>query len=380
MAATVKCVVWDLDDTIWDGVVLEQDVPVPKPEVLRTITELDARGILHAVASRGEYEPAVAHLRSHGLEEMFCAIDVGWGPKSGAVRRIAETLNIGLDTIAFVDNDPVERAEVSAALPNVRCYPVEAAGSLPHLSELTPAAITEESRQRRALYRAERTRQAVEQEFQGSSAEFLTSLGLVMKVRPATEDDLDRAHELTVRSHQLNTTGRTFGIDALRQLCVSERHEVLVASLCDRFGGYGTIGLAVSEIRGEQSVLQLLLMSCRVMSRGVGTAFIRHVVERARSRGRRPYAEFVPTDVNRVMLVTLRFAGFEVVDEPDTEWRVRETGGGQSVREAAGERSARTTAGERILLLCNNSRGLSGPATDHVRVLSDDVPNESATP
>ncbi|MFC9550554.1 HAD-IIIC family phosphatase [Rhodococcus sp. NPDC056960] len=338
---TVKCMVWDLDDTLWDGVVLEQDAPVPRADALRALDVLDRRGILHAVASRGEFEPAAAHLRLHGLEDLFCAIDVGWGPKSEAVRRIAETLNVGLDTIAFVDNDPVERAEVSEALPRVRCYPAEQIASFPDLPELTPPAVTEEARQRRALYRAERTRQASEQEFPGSNSEFLASLDLVMTVRSATEDDLDRAHELTVRSHQLNTTGRTFGIGQLRALCASDDHEVLVASLADRFGGYGTIGLAVSEIRGGDSVLQLLLMSCRVMSRGVGTALIRHVVDRARRHGRRALAEFVPTDVNRVMLVTLRFAGFEVLD---------------------------SDAG-RTLLVFDDARGRSA-GTGHVRVLT----------
>ncbi|RZL82508.1 MAG: HAD-IIIC family phosphatase [Rhodococcus sp. (in: high G+C Gram-positive bacteria)] len=341
---TVKCMVWDLDDTLWDGVVLEQDVPVPNADALRALDVLDRRGILHAVASRGEFEPAAAHLRLHGLEELFCAIDVGWGPKSEAVRRISEMLNVGLDTIAFVDNDPVERAEVSEALPPVRCYRAEQIASFPDLPELTPPAVTEEARQRRSLYHAERVRQASEQVFPGSNSEFLASLDLVMTVRGATEDDLDRAHELTVRSHQLNTTGRTFGIDELRRLCASDDHEVLVASLGDRFGGYGTIGLAVSEIRGENSVLQLLLMSCRVMSRGVGTALIRHVVDRARAHGRRALAEFVPTDVNRVMLVTLRFAGFEVLD----------------------------SHAERTMLVFDDSRGATAGA-GHVRVLGEDA-------
>lgn len=345
MDPAVKCVVWDLDDTIWDGVVLEQDAPVPKPEALLALDVLDQRGILHAVASRGEFEPAAAHLRTHGIEEMFSAIDVSWGPKSESVRRIAESLNIGLDAVAFVDNDPFERAEVSGALPQVRCYPAEQIANFPNLPELTPASITEEARQRRALYRAERIRKIGEQEFEGSNSQFLASLELVMTVRRANEGDLARAHELTVRSNQLNTTGQTFGIDELRRLCASSEHEVLVASLSDRFGGYGTIGLAVSEMSDDESVLKLLLMSCRVMSRGVGTAFIQHVVDRARVRGKRALAEFVPTEVNRVMLVTLRFSGFEVVDSHPA----------------------------RMVLMCSDVRREAAPSTSHVEVRSEDV-------
>ncbi|MEU5978858.1 HAD-IIIC family phosphatase [Streptomyces sp. NPDC047315] len=311
---TVKCLVWDLDDTLWKGVLLEQDATVPTPEALGVLGALDERGILHAVASRSEYGPAAENLRKHGVADLFCAVEVGWGPKSEAVRRIADALNIGLDAVAFVDNDPVERAEVSTALPEVRCYPVEQLAELPGLPEFTPAVITDEARRRREMYRAERRRTDAEEYFTGTNADFLTGLELVMTVRRATEDDLARAHELTVRTHQLNTTGQTYDMAQLRAMCASDRHEVLVATLRDRFGAYGTIGLAVSELRGDDSVLLLLLMSCRVMSRGVGTALIGHVVERARAAGHRPLAEFVPTEVNRVMLVTLRFAGFTVAE------------------------------------------------------------------
>ncbi|MFC9997513.1 HAD-IIIC family phosphatase [Nocardia sp. NPDC127526] len=314
MTAIVKCLVWDLDDTVWPGVVLESDGGAPKPEVLQALRTLDERGILHAVASRGEPAAATAHLRLHGIEDLFSAVEIGWGPKSEAIRRIAEALNIGRDAIAFVDNDPFERAEVAAAFPEVRCYPAERIADLAELPEFRPGTATSEARQRRLLYRAERERQASQAEFSGSDTDFLASLDLVMTVREADEADLVRAHELTERTHQLNTTGVTFDIDELRQLCASPRHEVLVASLTDRFGGYGTIGLAVTEHRGEDAVLLLLLMSCRVMSRGVGTVLIAELVRRARAAGRRPAAEFIATPLNRVMLVTLRFAGFEVVE------------------------------------------------------------------
>lgn len=312
---TIKCLVWDLDDTVWPGVVLESDAGAPKPEVLHTIRTLDERGILHAVASRGEQAVATAHLRAHGIEDMFSAVEIGWGPKSEAVRRIAESLGIGRDTIAFIDNDPVERAEVSAAFPEVRCYPAEQVAELTDLPEFTPATATSEARHRRALYRAEWERATSAAEFGGSDADFLASLDLIMTVRTATDADLLRAHELTERTHQLNTTGVTFDMDELRALCASSRHEVLVASLTDRFGGYGTIGLAVTERRGDDAVLLLLLMSCRVMSRGVGTTLIAEVVRRAQAVGLRAAAEFVATPRNRVMLVTLRFAGFEVADK-----------------------------------------------------------------
>ncbi|MEV0245280.1 HAD-IIIC family phosphatase [Nocardia sp. NPDC050712] len=317
MSAVVKCLVWDLDDTLWGGVVLEQDATAPHPEAWRVLRLLDDRGIVHAVASRSEAAVATAHLDAHGLSEMFCSLQIGWGAKSAAVRRIAAELNIGLDAIAFVDNDPVERAEVAAALPQVRCYAAEDLARLPDLPEFTPTVLTADARDRRKRYRAEQIRRHSASTFDGSDAEFLAGLGLVMTVRRAGAADLARAHELAVRTNQLNTTGRTFALTELRELSTSPDHEIVVASLRDRFGDYGVIGLAVSEFREGDSVLLLLLMSCRVMSRGVGGALLAHLIDRAGARGQRAVAEFVPTPVNRVMLVTLRFAGFAVVEQDE---------------------------------------------------------------
>lgn len=311
----IKCLVWDLDDTLWDGVVVEGDAAGPTDAALAALETLDRRGILHAVASRSDYEVALAHLTANGLTDYFCALEVGWGAKSAAIRRIAADLNIGLDTIAFVDNDELELAEVAAAVPEVACYPARRVAELASLPEFRPEVVTADAAQRRTMYQAERARNRAQEQFEGPPADFLAGLDLRMTVRTAGDEDLARAHELTVRTHQLNTTGVTFDEAELRALAKSPDHEVLVASLTDRFGRYGTIGLAVTEVDADRAVLHLLLMSCRVMSRGVGAALLHHLLATALARGRRPYAWFVPTRVNRIMLVTLRFAGFVQVEE-----------------------------------------------------------------
>ncbi|MFF4468310.1 HAD-IIIC family phosphatase [Streptomyces sp. NPDC001599] len=309
-APTVKCLVWDLDDTLWDGVVLEGDDPAPFPAALETLAELDRRGILHAAAGRGERGATERHLAERRLSDWFCAVQVGWGAKSDAVRRIAKALNIGLDTVAFVDNDPVERAEVAGELPMVRCYPAAAAGRLPKFRDFQPEHVTAEATGRRRLYRAEWQRRQAEAEFTEGRQAFLDSLGLVMEVRPATGKDLSRAGELTVRTHQLNSTGLTYGRDELARLSRSPDHQVLLATLRDRFGDYGIVGLAVTELVGRDAVLRLMLMSCRVASRGAGGVLLHHLTRQALAAGRRPVAHFVPTEVNRNMLVTMRFVGY----------------------------------------------------------------------
>ncbi len=313
----VKCVVWDLDGTLWPGTLLEGDAGAPEPAVVEAVRELDRRGILHSIASRNEPEQALERLREHGLEDLFLFPQIGWDAKHASVRTIAERLNIGLDAIAFVDDQPFDRDEVRYELPQVRTYAPEEIAGLAALPEFTPAAVTEEAARRRELYVAEQRRTEAEKDWEGPAPEFLKSLGLILTIAPAGEADLDRAEELTVRTNQLNTTGRTYSREQLAALARDEDHVLLVASLEDRYGDYGKIGLALAERGADAWTLKLLLMSCRVMSRGVGSVLIDHVRRLAAEAGARLVCELIPTDRNRIMLVTLRLAGFRDAGERD---------------------------------------------------------------
>jgi FkbH-like protein len=306
----VKCLVWDLDETVWEGVLLEGGAAELRPGVRETIEELDRRGILHSVASKNEPGPVLARLEELGLAKYFLHPQISWGPKSSAVARVATALNISIDTLAFIDDQEFERDEVRFAHPTVLCLDAELAEDLPERDDFIPAVITEESGKRREMYLSAMTRDQAEEDFEGPSTEFLASLGMVFTITPAGTEHLRRAEELTVRTHQLNSTGRTFSLEELDQLTRSQDHLVLVAELRDRYGSYGTIGLALVEKNVTEWVIKLLLMSCRVMSRGVGTVLLNHLQARALEAGVKLRADFVPTDRNRIMYVTYRFAGF----------------------------------------------------------------------
>ncbi|MGW2636930.1 HAD-IIIC family phosphatase [Streptomyces sp. NPDC001348] len=313
----VKCVVWDLDNTLWHGVLAEDAEVVLREGVADVVRKLDARGVLQSVASRNHEQTALARLQQEGLAEYFLAPQIGWDAKSVSLRRIAETLNIGLDTFLFLDDDPFEREEVRRAHPGVRVAEVTAAADLLARADLDPGQVTADGGQRRRLYQAEMRRADAERDFTGPPQEFLASLGMRLTVRRAREGDLLRAEELTIRTHQLNATGYTYSYEELDDFRRSSDHLLLVAELTDRFGDYGTIGLVLMESTREAWTLKLLLASCRVMSRGIGTILLNHLVERSRDRGVSLAGEFVLTDRNRQMLVAYRFAGFVPVQEND---------------------------------------------------------------
>jgi FkbH-like protein len=132
----------------------------------------------------------------------------------------------------------------------------------------------------------------------------------VLTIFPANPEDLDRAEELTNRTNQLNTTGYTFSRAELEEFRVSLRHSLLMAELVDRFGNYGKIGLSLIERDSQTWTIKLLVMSCRVLNRGVGMVLLGYILRQAKRSGVRLLSEFIPNDRNRMMYVTYKFAGF----------------------------------------------------------------------
>jgi FkbH-like protein len=315
----VKCVVWDLDNTLWEGTILEDGEVTVRPEVVAEIRRLDEIGVLHSIASKNDYDTAMAKLRAEGLDEYFLYPQINWNPKSSSIEQIAKAINIGIDALAFVDDQEFERAEVNHVHPSVITVDALEIGTVLKNPAFEPKFVTDESKLRRHMYRSDAARNQVEQEFEGTSEEFLATLDMMFTISEAQQEDLQRAEELTVRTNQLNATGRTYSYEELDELRQSPDHVLLVASLTDRYGSYGKIGLALVE-RGEPNwFLRMMLMSCRVMSRGVGTVLLNHVMSLAKADGAAALrAEFVETGRNRVMYVTYAFAGFTEVERDGT--------------------------------------------------------------
>lgn len=308
--ATVKCLVWDLDNTLWQGTLSEGD-EVRLPDWVRElIVELDSRGILQSVASKNDHDLAWARLEELGVAEYFVLPRIGWGPKSDSVRSIAERLKFAHGTIAFVDDQPAERAEVAFHLPDVRCYAADQLGELAELPEFSPRNVTVDSRRRRQMYQAGFRREAEQTAFHGPDEEFLRSLELEMHIARASEEQLSRVEELTLRTSQMNATGVHYSDADLRGLLADPGHEVLVTTMADRFGPHGAVGVLLLETRPEVWHIKLLATSCRVVSFGAGAAILNWLIDQAARADAHLVADFRPTERNRMLEIAYRFAGF----------------------------------------------------------------------
>lgn len=311
---TVKCLVWDLDNTLWTGTLLEDGNVQMADAVREVIAALDARGILQSVASKNDHDLAWARLEELGIAEYFVLPHIGWGPKSDAIRDIADRLNFAHNTIAFIDDQPAERAEVAFHLPQVRCYAHDQLLTLPSLPEFSPRTATVDSRRRRQMYQAGFQRDADREAFTGPDEEFLRSLELELRIERADAAELSRVEELTLRTSQMNATGVHYSDAMLRELCADATHEVLVATLTDRFGPHGAIGVLLLHKHDACWHLKLLATSCRVVSFGVGTTILNWLADQAARAGNHLVADFRATERNRMMEIAYRFAGFADAD------------------------------------------------------------------
>ncbi|MBD2448900.1 HAD-IIIC family phosphatase [Nostoc sp. FACHB-152] len=307
----IKCLVWDLDNTLWDGVLLEDDKISLRKDIVNIIQTLDNRGILQSIASKNDYATAIAKLEEYGLKEYFLYPQINWNSKASSLKEIAKLLNIGLDAIAFVDDQLFELEEVKFSLPEILCINADEIGNILDMPVMNPRFITEDSRIRRLMYLSDIERQNAEKDFVGTAEEFLATLKMNFTISLAQEEDLQRAEELTLRTNQLNTTGYTYSYNELNNFRTSENHKLLIASLEDKYGSYGKIGLVLIECQADVWKIKLLLMSCRVMSRGVGTVMLNYVMSLAQTNNVRLIAEFVFNNRNRMMYISYKFAGFK---------------------------------------------------------------------
>jgi FkbH-like protein len=284
----VKCLVWDLDNTLWPGTLMEsapEKLTIP-PATIDLIRQLDQRGILQSIASKNDHEAAWAVIARHGLADYFLFPAINWGQKSAAIRQIAQRLNIGLDSLALVDDSPFERAEVRAALPMVRTYDEGQLAGLLALGEFD-VPITSQSKIRRQSYLLEMQRERAREIHTGNYSDFLRACGMKMRIfSPTSDSDQNRCLELIQRSNQLNLSSRRYSAKEFDVLLKTPGVLSLALHCADRFGDYGIVGFASVDENGEVPTAGDFVISCRVAQKQVEHAFFRWLAGREQKRGR----------------------------------------------------------------------------------------------
>ena len=278
-AEKVKCVAWDLDHTIWDGVIGDDGKDLDLvPGVLNLIKEFDRRGIIQVVLSKNEERTALDALKLFGLDSFFVGHGINWNPKSTNLINLADELNIGVDSFALIDDSAFERREVSLAIPSVRVYRPVDFDAIASYDEFNPD-LSSESKNRRVRYQEEKSRKQERMAWEGSYETFLKSCQQKLDVGKVGEEELERCLELLQRSNQFNLSGRRYDLDKFRDLQKDPKYNLRYLKLSDSHGDYGIVGFCSYKIEGEDIRIQDFVFSCRAAEKKVERAFFESLFE-----------------------------------------------------------------------------------------------------
>ena len=310
----IKCVVWDLDNSLWDGILLENDEVNLKPGVREILETLDQRGILLSIASKNDHDFAWRRLESLRVSEYFISPQINWGPKSESIKNIAKRLNIGLDTFAFIDDSPFERSEVAAAIHGVTCIDAQDVEGILQ-DERFQGSKTADAHNRRQYYQEAIVREEKQAEFGNDYLRFLAYCEIRLEVASYRADDFDRVAELVQRTNQLNFSGRKYERAQLREVLDDPNLEKYSLYCSDKFGSYGLIGFALVRRSGGEIQIEDLMLSCRVQGKMVEDAFFSHLEGHHNPESaRRLRVNFKETSRNQPARQSLQEARFEKVE------------------------------------------------------------------
>ncbi len=332
-----KCLILDLDNTLWGGVIgddgiegiqLGDDYPGSVYKSFqRRVLSLQDRGILLAIASKNDEEVVREVFDRHPdmliRWDDLSAVRINWRPKSDNIREIAEELNIGRDSLVLFDDNPVERAEVRANLPEVHVIevpsdPLRYEEALISTYAFDSVRLSAEDTARARLYSEERQRRTFRRKVQ-SVEEFLQSLDMVAEVERVGPATLARAAQLVAKTNQFNLTTRRHSQAQIEAMCADPNHVVCYLRLRDRFGDMGLVAVSILIKEGSDGFIDTFVMSCRIMNRRAERALVSYLADEARRAGcRRLVGEYRPTRKNAIVRSFYPELGFEsdgVVDD-----------------------------------------------------------------
>jgi FkbH-like protein len=337
-----KLVVVDLDNTLWGGVLGDEgweNLRVGGHDAAgeahaafqRDLKCLARRGIMLGIVSKNDEALALDALARHPEMQLrigdFAGWRINWSDKADNVAALTAELNLGLQSVVFIDDNPAERARVREALPEVLvpewpATPLLFPSALADLDCFDTPVLTAEDRARQAAYRTERSRLHARAAV-GSEADWLASLELKVEVSDLNAANLPRITQLFNKTNQMNLSTRRLTAAELSAWAAMPGHRLWAFRVKDRFEDAGVTGILSVTVDGDEARIVDFVLSCRVMGRGVEDAMLHHAAQHARSLGlSRLSAEYVPTARNAPSLRFLQRSGFENGDGHLFRWRL----------------------------------------------------------
>ena len=339
-----KCLVLDLDNTLWGGIIgddgmehIEIGHETPTAEAYTAFQEyvlkLKERGVILAVCSKNEEDIAKSgfnHPDSVLHVEDFVSFHANWKPKNINLRIIAEEINIGTDSLVFIDDNPAERQLVRDTMPEVAVPEVDPVDVFSYIRAIEgagffePVTISEDDRKRNESYRGNIQRRSLEESMQ-TYDDFLQSLEMEAEIDDFRSVYYDRIAQLTNKSNQFNLTTRRYTRADIEQMANDQHYVTLYGRLRDKFGDNGLISVVIGEKIDDSLHIRLWLMSCRVLKRGMEQMMLDALAARAAADGcKELIGYYYKTAKNKMVSDLYAVFGFEKIMQSgdDTVWRL----------------------------------------------------------
>ncbi len=334
-AKTKKCLVLDLDNTLWGGIIGEDGLggiklgPTPDGrsfyEFQQYILALHKRGVVLAINSKNNEADAMEVLHKHPYmvlqEDNFASIQINWDDKATNLRRIAEELNIGLDSLVFVDDDEMNRELVRQSLPEVKVVdlPKDFSGYLSTLSELKDFnvfQVTSEDKDKGKMYVDQRKRTVLKSKFPDID-DFIKGLDMTVSIELMNQYSLPRIAQLTQKTNQFNLVTRRYQEEDL--LAMQKRGDLIyVVSVKDKFGDNGMVGVIILQNNDQTMVIDTLLLSCRLIGRKVEKLMLYHIYDIAKLHNKKYIiGSYIPTPKNALVKDLFLDNGFAEIESVD---------------------------------------------------------------
>lgn len=343
-----KCLVLDLDNTLWGGIVGEEgfegidldQTPKGRPflEFQKHILSLSERGVILAINSSNNPDDALKVLREHPYmvlrEKHFSAMKINWDNKISNMKAIASELNIGLDSLVFIDDTRLNREMVKESLPEVLVVelpedPALYSKTLMEMNDFNTLHITEEDREKGSMYAAQRKRE----EYKGTLTDitqYLEGLEIVATIEKVNPFTLPRILQLVEKTNQFNMTTRRYSEEDIKKFAADKDRLIASIRVEDKFGDNGIVGAAIVKKEGAIWRIDTFLLSCRVIGRKIEEALLAYIAEEAKKEGAHNLVgEFIPTKKNAPAKDFYRSSGFKAAgnDGEKEIWEFNVRGG-----------------------------------------------------
>ena len=313
-----KCVVLDLDNTLWGGIVGEDGfngIELGQAsngkafvEFQKYLLSLWQQGIILALNSKNNFDDAIKVIQEHPemilREKHFGSIQINWNDKAENMQKISEELNIGLNSFVFFDDDRTNQERIKSEFPEILTIDLNSDPStyvkkLKELNDFNVLQRTNEDNKRGEMYSQQRQRNELKESISNLD-DFLKKLDIKVKIQNATNFNIPRISQLTLKTNQFNLTTKRYQENDIRQLVDDPKIRIGCAQVQDKFGDNGITSVFIIEKEEKKWIIDSFLQSCRIIGRGIENAIMSEILKDAKENNvEKVYANFIPTKKNK---------------------------------------------------------------------------------